>query len=54
MSKEIENRLCEVCESEYKLVYDPNSTSGYAKHCPFCGEVYSEASPEDDLEYDDE
>lgn len=41
MSKEIEAIICEVCESRYKLVYDANETSGFAKFCCFCGEIDS-------------
>jgi len=39
MSKEIEQVVCEICESRYKIIYDLNETSGYSKFCPFCSEV---------------
>jgi len=43
MSKEIENKECEECESSYRLVYNLDNTSGFPKFCPFCGsEVYAE------------
>lgn len=45
MSKEITKIECSVCESHYKLVYDPNNTSGYPKFCSFCG---SECFDDDD------
>jgi rRNA maturation endonuclease Nob1 len=49
MSKEIENRTCDCCESRYKLVYDLNETSGFSKFCPFCGsETHNEEPPEDE------
>jgi len=41
MSKEVENKLCGSCESDYKLMYDLDNTSGHPKFCPFCAsEVY--------------
>ena len=43
MSKEVENKTCECCESEYRLVYTLGDTSGYPKFCPFCGaDAYDE------------
>lgn len=51
MSKTIEDRICTFCESQYKLSYDPEDTSGFGKCCPFCGEEYTEN--QDDY-YDDE
>jgi hypothetical protein len=42
MSKEVENHLCDFCESEYKLLYNLDDTSGYSKYCPFCGELQEE------------
>lgn len=42
MAKEVEFKICEVCESQFKLVYDPNKTNGYPKFCPFCAETITE------------
>ena len=50
MSKIIEDLICIVCESQYKLVYDINNTSGFSKACPFCT---SEQSDEDKENIDD-
>jgi hypothetical protein len=50
MSKNIENKTCQSCDSEYRLVYTLGDTSGYPKFCPFCG---SDAYDEED-EYDDD
>jgi hypothetical protein len=38
MSKEVENHICEYCESEFKLVFVTDEVSGLPKFCPFCGE----------------
>lgn len=38
MSKKVEEQLCLVCESQYKLAYTPEDVSGFPKFCPFCGE----------------
>jgi hypothetical protein len=55
MSKEIETVICGVCESQYKIVYDPNETSGYRKFCSFCGEIDDvKDEVEDDMDYDNE
>lgn len=51
MAKEIENKVCEECESIYKIVYDLTETSGYQKFCPFCGgETNTEESYDEDEE----
>lgn len=43
MSKEIENKECQECESSYRLVYNLDDTSGYPKFCPFCSaEIYTD------------
>ena len=47
MSKEIENKTCSCCDSEYRLVYTLGDTSGYPKFCPFCGaDAYDDESEE--------
>lgn len=46
MSKEVVTKFCTFCESEYKLSYDRENTSGFEKYCPFC------AALEDDIEYE--
>lgn len=48
MSKEIETKTCDYCESRYKLVYDLGESSGYAKFCPFCGSDAYDEEPEND------
>lgn len=51
MSKEVENKLCYFCESEYKLSYNADDVSGNPKFCPFCGEEnYDQDLEEDELE----
>ena len=43
MSKEIENKECQECESSYRLVYNLDDTSGYPKFCCFCGcDIYKD------------
>lgn len=48
MSKIIEDKICVVCESQYKLVYDITDTSGFSKTCPFCGSEQNEPDVTDD------
>jgi hypothetical protein len=53
MSNEIEKVYCECCESQYKIVYQPENASGLPKFCCFCGsELFdnSDDSFEDDKE----
>lgn len=38
MSKEVEKVFCQCCESEYKIVYEPENASGLPKFCVFCSE----------------
>jgi len=49
MQKQVEKRICTTCESEYKLLYDTVTTSGYAKFCPFCS---SEIEDDEDDEHE--
>ncbi len=44
MAKHIESIECEVCESSYKVSFDPENANGLPKYCTFCGE---------DLEFED-
>jgi hypothetical protein len=47
MSKnEVESKICQFCESQYKLSYNPEDASGFSKYCPFCGEVEGEGQEE--------
>ena len=49
MSKEVEKRICSYCESDYKLMYDLDNTSGHPKFCPFCAsDVYEEQVESED------
>jgi hypothetical protein len=38
MAKEVEKVFCQCCESEYKILYEPENTSGLPKFCCFCSE----------------
>jgi hypothetical protein len=38
MAREVEKVYCQCCESEYKILYEPENTSGLAKFCCFCGD----------------
>lgn len=38
MTKEIEKKTCHFCESNYKLIFDVEETTGQPRCCPFCGE----------------
>lgn len=51
MSKEIEKKTCPFCESNYKLIYNYEETSGSPRFCAFCGE---EAYDEDALELNED
>jgi hypothetical protein len=48
MSREVSKVICSDCESEYKLMYDLDNTSGHPKFCPFCAaEVYDDSDEEE-------
>lgn len=55
-SKHIESVECEVCDSIYKVSFDPDAANGLPKYCTFCGEdlefedIYS--GEDDDLDKD--
>lgn len=49
MSREIETKICQFCESRYKLTYQHDEVNGSTKFCPFCGEENY-----DDSVYDEE
>jgi hypothetical protein len=43
MSREVEKIYCQDCESEYKILYEPEATSGLPKFCTFCSsEVFNQ------------
>jgi len=50
MSKELENHICEFCESSYSIRYETNTSSGYSKFCPFCGNEHTEKGDDKDDE----
>ena len=50
MSKEVDKLICSYCESEYKLMYDLDNTSGHPKFCPFCASDIFEEEPESEQE----
>jgi len=50
MSKEVHTKLCLECESEYKLMFDLNGTSGHPKFCPFCAAEIYEIDDDDEEE----
>lgn len=50
MSKEVEKRTCQHCESSYKLLFDMAMTTGYPRFCPFC----AEETYDDDVKYDED
>jgi hypothetical protein len=50
MSKEVDKLICSYCESEYKLMYDLDNTSGHPKFCPFCASDIFEEEPETEEE----
>jgi len=49
-NKEVEKKECNYCESNYKLIFDLDETSGHPKFCPFCGE--ENYDDEDDLDFE--
>lgn len=46
-SKIIETKICTFCESQYKISYDLEETSGYMKFCPFCGTEHEDEDTND-------
>ena len=49
MTKEVDKIFCQCCESEYKILYEPENTSGLPKFCTFCGdEVFNQDSNTDE------
>ncbi len=56
MTKETIQIVCENCDSEYKLTFDPNMLSGSPDMCCCCGNPIDLESEEQDTEddYDDE
>jgi rRNA maturation endonuclease Nob1 len=50
-SREINKLACDFCESEYKLMYNLDETSGSPKFCPFCG---SDVFEDEDTVLDDD
>lgn len=54
MSREVEKIFCKCCESDYKILYEQDDTSGRAKFCPFCGdEVYDQDASTNDSSDDE-
>ena len=51
-NKEVEKKECKYCESDYKLIFDLDDTSGHPNFCPFCGEENYDDS--DELDFNDE
>jgi hypothetical protein len=49
MSKTTAEVWCASCDSEFKVYYSPDNTSGLHKFCTFCGSVLE---PEDDNDND--
>lgn len=50
MSKEIDDITCGECESDFRLIYQPNDVSGLPKFCPFCGaDIYNEDEKDDEV-----
>ena len=50
--KETEKHFCNDCESEFKLIFEVDSTSGFPKFCPFCAGELNDREDEDEEEDD--
>lgn len=53
-SPEKHTETCSFCESQYKIQYDTEETSGFHKHCPFCGEEIDFEGNDFEVEFNDE
>jgi hypothetical protein len=50
MPKEIENKVCVECGSQFRIIFEPHRTSGYPKFCCFCSEcIIEEDNNEEEL-----
>ena len=36
--KHVEKLVCRYCESDYKVIYYDEESTGQTRFCPFCGE----------------
>jgi hypothetical protein len=55
MTKEVEKIFCQYCESEYKILYESENTSGLPKFCCFCTEpIFGDDYDENDENKNDE
>lgn len=54
MPKEVEKIFCQCCDSEYKVMYEPENTSGLPKFCVFCSEPLFDKDDSPYLEEDEE
>jgi hypothetical protein len=54
MSKETIQIICEECDSEYKVTFDPAMTDGTPDMCAFCGNPIDLDEEEHDVDDDAE